>query len=183
MPFDDGLLLFPVFSVHFTLSTTPNFLQWQRYDTDPAAKAAAAAVLASKYTEGTGLKLSLNEESEVDAGKSSDVELVQSRGLRNRKQPQGRASSPGGTMIQNSAETSPQMGSEYDQHNQQVFVDHFQGQGATAYNSGWLSRVAALLVGEDPTQCYALICGNCRMHNGEWFLLMYISLTNPFFRI
>ncbi|XP_021725151.1 uncharacterized protein At2g24330-like [Chenopodium quinoa] len=138
----------------------------QRYDTDPAAKAAAAAVLASKYTEGTGLKLSLPEESEVDAGKSNDVELVQSSGLRNRKQPQGRGTSPGGTTIQHPAETYPQTGSEYAQQNQQVYVDHFQGQGATAYNSGWLSRIAAVLVGEDPTQCYALICGNCHMHNG-----------------
>ncbi|KAL2923191.1 hypothetical protein RDABS01_014682 [Bienertia sinuspersici] len=140
----------------------------QRYDTDPAAKAAAAAVLASKYTEGSGLKLLFEDESKVDAGKSHDVELVQSNGLRNRKQPQGRETSPGGTMIQHFDETS-HTGNEYaqhDQHNQQLYVDHFQGQGATAYNSGWLSRIAALLVGEDPTQCYALICGNCHMHNG-----------------
>lgn len=138
----------------------------QRYDTDPAAKAAAAAVLASKYTEGSGLKLFLEEESKVDAGKSHDVELVQSNGLRNRKQPQGRATSPGGTIIEHPTETSSHTGSEYAQHGQQLYVDHFQGQGATAYNSGWLSRIAALLVGEDPTQCYALICGNCHMHNG-----------------
>lgn len=138
----------------------------QRYDTDPAAKAAAAAVLASKYTEGSGMRLLFEEESKDDAGKSHDVELVQSYGLRNRKQPQGRGTSPGGTMIQQSAETSPHAGSEYAQHNQELFVDHYQGQGATAYNSGWLSRIAALLVGEDPTQCYALICGNCHMHNG-----------------
>lgn len=138
----------------------------QRYDTDPAAKAAAAAVLASKYTEGSGMRLLFEEESKVDAGKSHDVELVQSGGLRNRKQSQGRATSPGGTMVQHSDETSPHAGNEYAQHNQQLYVDHYQGQGATAYNSGWLSRIAALLVGEDPTQCYALICGNCHMHNG-----------------
>lgn len=156
------------------------FFQYQRYDTDPAAKAAAAAVLASKYTEGSGMRLLFEEESKDDAGKSHDVEMVQSNGLRNRKQPQGRGTSPGGTMIQQSAETSPHAGSEYAQHNQELFVDHYQGQGATAYNSGWLSRIAALLVGEDPTQCYALICGNCHMHNGKCSLLMCFSKTIPF---
>lgn len=34
-------------------------------------------------------------------------------------------------------------------------------------DGGWIARLAALLVGEDPTQSYALICGNCHMHNGE----------------
>ncbi|CAO2831926.1 unnamed protein product [Amaranthus hypochondriacus] len=138
----------------------------QQYDTDPAAKAAAAAFLASKYTEGSGLRLFLEEELKADAGKSNDVELVPSSGLRNRKQPQGRATSPGGTVIQHSTEASQHASNEFTQQNQQLFVDHFQGQGANAYNSGWLSRLAALLVGEDPTQCYALICGNCHMHNG-----------------
>ncbi|CAO2822049.1 unnamed protein product [Amaranthus hypochondriacus] len=138
----------------------------ERYDTDPAAKAAAAAFLASKYTEGSGLRLFLEEEAKAEAGKGNDVEFVQPGGLRNRKQPQGRATSPGGTIAQHSVETSPHAGSEFAQHNQQLFVDHLKSEGATAYNSGWLSRLAALLVGEDPTQCYALICGNCYMHNG-----------------
>ncbi|KAJ0051759.1 hypothetical protein Pint_02554 [Pistacia integerrima] len=53
-----------------------------------------------------------------------------------------------------------------------VFVsesNHSQDQimrGSTLNNGGWIARVAALLVGEDPTQSYALICANCHMHNG-----------------
>jgi len=141
----------------------------QRYDTDPAAKAAAATVLASKLGAESGLKVFLEDESKlnVPAGKSHDVELVQSSGLRNRKQPQTRGTSPGST-VQHSTETITHVESDYAEHNQPLYVDHYQPQGSsTAYNSGWLSRIAALLVGEDPTQCYALICGNCHMHNGE----------------
>lgn len=140
----------------------------QRYDTDPAAKAAAATVLASKLGAESGLKVFLEDESKLNvaAGKSHDVELVQSSGLRNRKQPQTRGTGPGG-MLQQSNETTSPVGSDYAEHNQPLYVDHYQPQGSsTAYNSGWLSRIAALLVGEDPTQCYALICGNCHMHNG-----------------
>lgn len=36
-----------------------------------------------------------------------------------------------------------------------------------ASDGGWIARLAAMLVGEDPTQCYALICKNCHAHNGE----------------
>lgn len=156
-----------------------NFSLVQRYDTDPAAKAAAAAVLASKLGSDLGLKLFLENEAQLylPAGKSNDVEPVQSSSLRNRKQPVSRATglseaptlsralSLGSTMTQQSTETSPEAGSEYGD-NQYPVVDHYQTQGSTAYNGGWLSRIAALLVGEDPTQCYALICGNCHMHNG-----------------
>lgn len=140
----------------------------QRYDTDPAAKAAAATVLASKLGAESGLKVFLEDESKLNvaAGKSHDVELVQSSGLRNRKQPQTRGTGPGGT-LQHSTETTSPVGIDYAQHNQPLYVDHYQPQGSsTPYNSGWLSRIAQLLVGEDPTHCYALICGNCHMHNG-----------------
>eukprot|EP00898_Chlorokybus_atmophyticus_P007483 jgi/Chlat1/7736/Chrsp66S07211 len=42
-----------------------------------------------------------------------------------------------------------------------------QGMGAElAASTGLLARMAAMLVGEDPTQCFALICCNCHMHNG-----------------
>lgn len=34
-------------------------------------------------------------------------------------------------------------------------------------NHGWMPRLAAMLVGEDPTQCYAVICRNCHVHNGN----------------
>ncbi|KAJ8490501.1 hypothetical protein OPV22_012222 [Ensete ventricosum] len=46
----------------------------------------------------------------------------------------------------------------------QRVVEHFRGSAFD--DGGWLARIAALLVGEDPTQCYALICAHCHMHNG-----------------
>ena len=39
--------------------------------------------------------------------------------------------------------------------------------GGKASEEGWIARLAAMLVGEDPTQCYALICRSCHTHNGE----------------
>ncbi|GAB2266775.1 hypothetical protein Dimus_001763 [Dionaea muscipula] len=137
----------------------------QKYDTDPAAKAAAATVLASKLGADSGLKVYVTDESNINvsAGKSNDVELVPSGGLRNRKQPLGRSNSTGSTVLDHSEEAVSQ---HLEAQSQAVFVDHYQGQGSTAYAGGWLARIAALLVGEDPTQCYALICGNCHMHNG-----------------
>ncbi|GMY37699.1 zinc ribbon 10 domain-containing protein [Fagus crenata] len=55
----------------------------KRYDTDPAAKAAAATVLASKLGVDSGLNVYVGDESKLNAltGKSNDVELVQSGGL------------------------------------------------------------------------------------------------------
>lgn len=141
----------------------------QRYDTDPAAKAAAASVLASKLGADSGLKVHLRDDRHLNAaaGKSNDVELVQSTGLRNRKQPPSRSSSPGSTISHRSGEITPEhMEAEIVEHAQPVYVDHYQGEGSNIYSGGWLARIAALLVGEDPTQCYALICGNCHRHNG-----------------
>ncbi|KAJ7980701.1 Lunapark domain containing protein [Quillaja saponaria] len=119
----------------------------QRYDTDPAAKAAAASVLASKLGADSGMKVYVGDESKLTAptGKSNDVKLVQSSGLRNRKQIDSKSSS---------VETTPLIHSDQEP------------QGSTAQDGGWIARIAALLVGEDPTQSYALICGNCHMHNG-----------------
>jgi hypothetical protein len=42
-------------------------------------------------------------------------------------------------------------------------VEHYQGLGTS--DGGWIAKIAALLVGEDPLQSYALICGHCHMHN------------------
>lgn len=42
-------------------------------------------------------------------------------------------------------------------------VEHHRGK---PNEGGWIARLAAMLVGEDPSQCYALICANCHMHNG-----------------
>ncbi|KAM6559595.1 hypothetical protein CsatA_028834 [Cannabis sativa] len=138
----------------------------QRYDPDPAAKAAAATVLASKLGADSGLKMFLGDEHEPNVqatmGKSKDVELVQSGGLRNRKHPnthsisgEGTHQSPGSEDPAQTSEQSP------------LVVSHYNPtQGSSAQDGGWIARIAALLVGEDPTQSYALICGNCHMHNG-----------------
>ncbi|XP_010548513.1 PREDICTED: uncharacterized protein At2g24330-like [Tarenaya hassleriana] len=143
----------------------------QRYDTDPAAKAAAATILASKLGADSGLKVLVGDESRLDpsVGKSHDMEVMQSQGLRHRKQPNTNTRP-------NSARTTPpahhsddesrHSGLSETEHNQHMVVEHYSPQGYAAHDGGWISRIAALLVGEDPTQSYALICGNCHMHNG-----------------
>ncbi|KAF9600833.1 hypothetical protein IFM89_013068 [Coptis chinensis] len=141
----------------------------QRYDPDPAAKAAAASVLASKLGIDSGLKVYLGEESVPNnpIGKSNDSEFVQSKGLRNRKQSHHRSSSTGSGMLPQSMEEAPtEMGFNGVEtpHNRSVVVEHHPT--STVHDGGWIARIAALLVGEDPTQSYALICGSCHMHNG-----------------
>ncbi|OIW09253.1 hypothetical protein TanjilG_01224 [Lupinus angustifolius] len=141
----------------------------QRYDTDPTAKAAAASVLASKLGADSGLKVYLGDESKPGAptGKSDDVELVQSNRLRNRKQVQSRSTSPGMTTPNHSdKQLVGSRGIDQTQTSDRLAVEHHQPQSSTANGGGWIARIAALLVGEDPTLSYALICGNCHMHNG-----------------
>ncbi|KAK4778427.1 hypothetical protein SAY86_005955 [Trapa natans] len=142
----------------------------QRYDPDPAAKAAAAALLASKLGADSGLKVYLGRDSHsnVSNGKSNDVELVPSSGLRKRRETLTRSSSEGSTKMyqfegERSSEGSP---SPSISENGQLMVNHYNLQGSVARDGGWIARLAALLVGEDPMQSYALICGNCHMHNG-----------------
>lgn len=107
----------------------------------------------------------LGDESQsvASTGKSNDVELMQSSGLRNRKELHPGASSEGSTMTRQSDGGTPTSATEHEQ----LVVDHYYPDGSSMQNNGWIARLAALLVGEDPTQSYALICGNCRMHNGE----------------
>lgn len=106
----------------------------------------------------------------ASTGKSNDVELVQSSGLRNRKQVHTRSTSLG-TISQNFG-NQQLVGSEgmdqsvTSEYNQPVVVEHHQPQSSNPQDGGWIARIAALLVGEDPTQSYALICGHCYMHNG-----------------
>lgn len=143
----------------------------QRYDTDPAAKAAAATVLASKLGADSGLKVYVGDESSgAPTGKTKDVEVAQSSGLRNRKQVNSRSTDPGTTAPNHSDQQLAGSGkinqTQTPEHNQLV-VEHYHPQTSTMNDGGWLARIAALLVGEDPTQSYALICGNCRMHNGK----------------
>ncbi|KAJ4731533.1 integral membrane metal-binding family protein (DUF2296) [Rhynchospora pubera] len=147
----------------------PCYLSFQKYDLDPAAKAAAATVLASKLGADSGLKVFVGDESNTDPtlARSSDIELSQSNaGLRNRRLPQAGGHTMGSTTaMQNSGmhEVGPD-GQEMTGAQGPMVVGHYNG---PAFNDGgWIARVAALLVGEDPTQSYALICGNCHMHNG-----------------
>ncbi|TVU02597.1 hypothetical protein EJB05_51888 [Eragrostis curvula] len=142
----------------------------QKYDLDPAAKAAAASVLASKLGEESGLKVHVGEEPKLDAAvaRSNDVEILPSDGLRNRKQPNARGSRTGSTMAGHNpaqgAESSPPASAGLEGAPPPMVVEHHQGSGAS--DGGWIAKIAALLVGEDPSQSYALICGNCHMHNG-----------------
>ncbi|XP_064992788.1 uncharacterized protein At2g24330-like isoform X2 [Musa acuminata AAA Group] len=140
----------------------------QRYDLDPAAKAAAASVLASKLGADSGLRFHVGDESNVSAsGKSYDAELVQSAGLHNRKPSQARGHSTGSSTT---SEFIDETLNEYIADTQEIgspnqrVVERLEG--SALGDRGWLARVAALLVGEDPTQCYALICAHCHMHNG-----------------
>ncbi|WOK94813.1 hypothetical protein Cni_G03518 [Canna indica] len=140
----------------------------QRYDLDPAAKAAAASVLASKLGSDTGLKVRLGDEYiRSTSAKSYDVDLVQSTGLRNRKSSHARGHSAGSSItseiIDETFNELVATAQEIASPNERV-VQHFKG--SIFGDGGWLARLAALLVGEDPTQCYALICSHCHMHNG-----------------
>ncbi|XP_076958593.1 uncharacterized protein At2g24330-like [Bidens hawaiensis] len=133
----------------------------QKYDSDPAAKAAAATVLASKLGADSGLKVFLANESQHVAGKGSDVDLQsqQASGLRKRNQ-----SNP---MPSGNKETPQFDGDEVSGNSPRgQVVEHHNPAASGGQDGGWIARIAALIVGEDPTQSYALICGNCHMHNG-----------------
>ncbi|CAI9762955.1 unnamed protein product [Fraxinus pennsylvanica] len=140
----------------------------QRYDLDPAAKAAAATVLASKLGTDSGMKVYMADESKLNAptGKSNEVEAARTSGLRNRKPSNTKSNSknvhdPEEEMLNHEEFESP----DISEH-RQVIVEHHHQIGSSTHDGRWIARIAALLVGEDPTQSYALICGNCRMHNG-----------------
>uniref|UniRef100_A0A5B7BS95 Lunapark zinc ribbon domain-containing protein n=1 Tax=Davidia involucrata TaxID=16924 RepID=A0A5B7BS95_DAVIN len=130
----------------------------QQYDPDPAAKAAAATVLASKLGADSGLKVYVGDESKLNAptGKNNDVELAQSSGLRNRRQLLTKSGSTESTLLHHSDEKIVHLmgdeGPETSEHNQLV-VEHHHHAGSTTHDGGWIAR-------------FALICGNCHMHNG-----------------
>ncbi|CAL5030956.1 unnamed protein product [Urochloa decumbens] len=128
----------------------------QKYDLDPAAKAAAASVLASKMGTEAGLKVHMGDE----------VEGVPTDGLRNRKETKAKGSNYSSTAAahtQQDASNEAEGGGTEAMPPSKV-VGHYQGSGIS--DGGWIAKIAALLVGEDPSQSYALICGNCHMHNG-----------------
>lgn len=146
-------------------------LPFQKYDLDPAAKAAAATVLASKLGADSGLKVFVGDET----ARSSDAKPSQTTGLRNRKQSHAR-SNIAGAISQSSSEISNELeadGEEISADTQKV-VEHYKGTSSS--DGGWLARLAAILVGEDPSQSYALICGNCHMHNGRFNSILIACL-------
>jgi hypothetical protein len=127
------------------------------------------------------MKVYLGDESKptTPTGKSNDGEPVQGSGLRNRKQVHTRSSGAGSTLVQHSGEEMPlsvQSEGPLTSEHSQLVAEHGNLQGYTAYDGGWVARIAALLVGEDPTQSYALICGNCHMHNGEWTIVYFETI-------
>lgn len=139
----------------------------QRYDSDPAAKAAAASVLASKLGAESGLQVNLDESHlnvHLGTGKSNDFEALQSSGLRRRNTLEGRSPGSGSN---SEKEGFQYAGSEVSEISlpSELVVEH-SPVAISPQDGGWIARLAALLVGEDPTQSYALICGNCHMHNG-----------------
>ncbi|XP_078446149.1 uncharacterized protein At2g24330-like [Wolffia australiana] len=143
----------------------------QRYDLDPAAKAAAATVLASKLGAETGLKVYVGDNSQVGPApnQQTDHGVSQSDGLRNRKHPHRNIQRTGSSAMSSEITHNDPSFLEPDTETitrtqSQVFVEHHPSSGAS--NGGWVPWFAALLVGEHPSQCYALICGNCMMHNG-----------------
>lgn len=171
----------------------------QQYDPDPAAKAAAASILASKLGAESGLKLALaagltNKEELTGQNKSPDTgsdrtapgsprqerEAVESMGLRNRRSRQrrksvGQAPSYGmqrmdGLQLQESG--GPGAPEVWDDQGMEVGPPP----RGKASDGGWVARLAAMLVGEDPTQCYALICPKCHSHNGMHSL---VFLSGP----
>lgn len=151
----------------------------QKYDPDPAAKAAAATVLASKLGADSGLKVQVGEESlHTDSTrKSNDHQISGSNGLRSRKQVTSRSGSPGTTAPTNSNQQFVGSGdqSQIPRHSHLATAGHHQLQSSSTHGGGWIAQILALLLGEDPRQSYALICVNCHMHNGEWIWIGYFQ--------
>ncbi|KAK4431767.1 hypothetical protein Salat_0938800 [Sesamum alatum] len=143
----------------------------QRYDPDPAAKAAAATVLASKLGADSGLKLYVGDDYNLSdpTGKSNDVQVARTTGLRQRRASHSKTNSTENGSILYAEEEEQTLNNEDANLSQQhplVIENHPQTGGLSSNNGGWIARIAAMLVGEDPTQSYALICRNCHMHNG-----------------
>ncbi|KAL7093464.1 hypothetical protein ACP275_11G042100 [Erythranthe tilingii] len=148
----------------------------QKYDRDPAAKAAAATFLAHKLGSDSGLRIHLEDEGNLynapTTGKSSDVQLATtSSGLRHRTHSNSKTSSTDSGSPRNRHEDLMTGRAGLDEiadmsQQRQLIVEHHPQTSSSSNDGGWIARLAALLVGEDPTQSYALICGNCYMHNG-----------------
>ncbi|KAL2644207.1 hypothetical protein R1flu_011794 [Riccia fluitans] len=153
----------------------------QKYDLDPAAKAAAASVLASKLGAESGLKIALEaadllekDQTGNNTGRSQGMEVADASGVRKRRTAASQAD-PRKNFVQSNHQVQGRqsdrmdmvlrdnMSKDLDAWEHEREVEHHR---AKPNEGGWIARLAAMLVGEDPSQCYALICGNCHMHNG-----------------
>uniref|UniRef100_A0A0E0DG84 Lunapark zinc ribbon domain-containing protein n=1 Tax=Oryza meridionalis TaxID=40149 RepID=A0A0E0DG84_9ORYZ len=115
----------------------------------------------------SGLKVYVGDEakSESSQATSSAIEVIPSNGLRNRKHTKAKGSSTGNAADDHSTgQVSEAVGDHLEAMEPSRVVGHYQSSGTS--DSGWMAKIAALLVGEDPSQSYALICGSCHMHNG-----------------
>lgn len=129
----------------------------QRYDLDPAEKAAAAAVLASKLGAQIG----------DEPNPLSSPKLHRKRSI--------------GPVLDVIEESLNEFSENDDiEETNQKSLEKYKISGG--YSEGWLAQIAALLVGEHPSQCYALICNKCHMHNGtfDMFLPLIFLLLRLF---
>ncbi|KAL0907785.1 hypothetical protein M5K25_022221 [Dendrobium thyrsiflorum] len=128
----------------------------QRYDLDPAAQIAAATVLASRLGAESGLNVHIGDDptKTTSTTKSSGIEQVQSGVSRQRKQSSAKKGTTQLPEIPNDVGSNPK--GHIAAAPGQMVVEHYKASGTT--DGGWVGRIAALLVGEDPSHCYALIC-------------------------
>lgn len=160
----------------------------QQYDPDPAAKAAAASILASKLGAESGLKLAyaaglaskddlaaqgVNAGATPNEGAATEREAADSVGLRQRRPGQQRRGNVGPASSRGTLPGMEGFAKEDIVPGGMGTSEVWDEQGMDvkpprnrASDGGWVARLAAMLVGEDPTQCYALICKNCHAHNG-----------------
>ena len=131
------------------------------------AKEAAARVLASKLGTDAGLKLSSEQSQDDEVATNTVDQDASSVGIRRRaSQPSSsslRIGEPAPSSQPHEGRTSPPQYRNGPSH------PRMEAEPKPS-SGGWVAKLAAILVGEDPTQSYALICGNCKMHNGEYFL-------------
>lgn len=115
--------------------------------------------------------LKITDENTLDgSGKKHNVESFDNTGLRRRTGLQRTSSSEQSLLPlgQDRNGNMQRMGSA-DISEQSMEMEQYPGKMSNT-SGGWVARLAAMLVGEDPTQCYALICKNCHMHNGVYVL-------------
>nr|CAE05706.2 OSJNBb0065J09.2 [Oryza sativa Japonica Group]CAH67873.1 OSIGBa0153E02-OSIGBa0093I20.2 [Oryza sativa] len=104
----------------------------QKYDLDPAAKAAAASVLATKLGADSGRREYVKDEakSESSQARSSASEVIPSNGLRNRKHTKAKGSSTGNAADDhNTGQVSEAVGDHLEAMEPSRVVGHYQSSG------------------------------------------------------